>query len=181
MGHQSLLVSCPRSRAGDFSYVFIPLDFHIRRLTTKRTATAKICNVPYNSDPTIQDNVNYLLVSNQADLDAAFAGCTTINGDILISNTYTGGFNLSEVVSMNGTIKAYNYLAGITFMELDNLITFTGLFYIQGALDLQNISMASAAFMSYMQLENFDGGTTNLDFPELVNVTTFEIYGQFGR
>jgi hypothetical protein len=54
------------------------------------------------------------------------------------------------------------------------------LFYIQDSLHLKNISMASAAFMSYIQLESIYGGT-NLDFPQLVNVTTFEIYGPFGR
>jgi hypothetical protein len=137
--------------------------------------SGNICNVPWNAH--LQ---NYtVVVSSQADLDTAFSGCTTINGNIWINETYTGGFNLSEVVSMNGTIEADNY-AGFTFMEFDNLITFSGLFYIQTAFHLKNISMASAVFMSYMQLESFVG-ETNLDFPELVNVTTFEIWGQFGR
>jgi hypothetical protein len=126
-------------------------------------------------------NGNTIQVSSQADLDTAFSGCTTINGNIWINETYTGGFNLSEVVSMNGTIKMYDYAAAMTFMELDSLVTFTGLFYIQSALDLNNISMARAVFMSNMQLESFEGVTTSLDFPELVNVTTFQICGQFGR
>jgi hypothetical protein len=119
-------------------------------------------------------------VANQADLDTAFSGCTTINGNIWINDTYTGGFNLSEVVSMNGSIQVYNYGAELTFMELDNLITFSGLLYIQDSLHLKNISMASGVFISYIQLESIYAGT-NLDFPQLVNVTTFEIYGQFGR
>jgi hypothetical protein len=119
-------------------------------------------------------------VANQADLDTAFSGCKTINGNIWINDTYTGGFNLSEVVSMNGSIQVYNYGAELTFMELDNLITFSGLLYIQDSLHLKNISMASAVFISYIQLESIYAGT-NLDFPQLVNVTTFEICGQFGR
>jgi hypothetical protein len=81
---------------------------------------------------------------------------------------------------MNGSIQVYNYGAELTFMELDNLITFSGLLYIQDSLHLKNISMASAVFMSYIQLESIYGGT-NLDFPQLVNVTTFEIYEPFGR
>jgi hypothetical protein len=81
---------------------------------------------------------------------------------------------------MNGSIQVYNYGAGLTFMEIDNLITFSGLFYIQNSFHLKNISMASAVFMSYIQVESIHGGT-NLDFPQLVNVSTFEIYGQFGR
>jgi hypothetical protein len=150
------------------------------------TANAKICNVPSNIDPTIQDNVNYLLVSNQTDLDAAFAGCTTINGDILISNTYTGGFNLSELIAINGSIQTVdqpgtnsNVTRGLTFIALDNVQTLNTMFEIENAPNLTSISMASATYVQNI-LVLLEGGTS-LNFPELLNLTSLEIYGDFGR
>ena len=163
-------------------------DSHVQQLTKKWTATAKICNIPYNSDPSIDSvgNVDALLVSNQTDLDAAFAGCTTINGDILISNTYVGGFNLSEVIVMNGTIHTVSIPdpntdanRALTFIAIDNVQIFNQFFQIASVPNLTSISMANVAVIFYINV-TVEGGAS-LNFPELVDLTGLEIYGTFGR
>lgn len=124
-------------------------------------------------------------MNSQDDLDAAFAGCTTIGGTILIGGNYTGGFNLSEVTTMNATILVYNDAVPsingarmLSFIELDNLQIFSGELIISTAPYLTRISMASVTFMTGIQLDELQGGV-NLNFPELVNVTSMTIFGDF--
>jgi hypothetical protein len=102
----------------------------------------------------------------------------------LISTTYTGGFNLSELIAINGSIQtvatpAVNVTRRLTFIALDNLQTLNTWFSIDNAPNLTTISMASATYLQYIRVL-LEGGTS-LNFPELLNVTSLEIYGYFGR
>jgi hypothetical protein len=104
----------------------------------------------------------------------------------LISNTYTGGFNLSELIAINGSIQTVDQpgtntdvTRGLTFIALDNVQTLNTMFEIENAPNLTSISMASATYVQYIRVL-LEGGTS-LNFPELLNLTSLEVYGDFGR
>jgi hypothetical protein len=102
----------------------------------------------------------------------------------LISSTYTGGFNLSELIAINGSIQtvdqpATNGTRGLTFIALDNLQTLNTMFEIENAPNLTSISMASATYVQNIAVLLWAGASLN--FPELLNLTSLQIYGYFGR
>jgi hypothetical protein len=106
----------------------------------------------------------------------------------LISNNYSGGFNLSELIAINGSIQTVNLpvqnqntdvTRGLTFIALDNLQTLNVEFSLYSVPNLTSISMASATSMDYIHV-TVEGGAS-LNFPKLVNVSSLGIYGSFGR
>lgn len=96
----------------------------------------------------------YIELTSQAQIDDLIVsqGCTTISGDVTISNSYVGAFNLSGVTEISGRIQTSYLEAQIWIPGLTEVI----------APDLM--------YLDYVELINMPALTT-ISFPKLTNAT----------
>ena len=125
-------------------------------------------------------------VSNQADIDRLFAGCTSITGDIIIAANYTGSFFLSNVTSISDGIGMQIYPDGsyppvpsLTSIEVRDLTSISAM-NIFNASNLTSISFSDLSTAQDIDIQALSGLTLN--FPSLQNMSGFlQIAGNISR
>ncbi|KFY16227.1 hypothetical protein V492_01491 [Pseudogymnoascus sp. VKM F-4246] len=134
-------------------------------------------------------------VSNQAEVDARFGGCTQIRGNINIATNYTGPFYLPNVTSIDGAISTkevydadadrdnrYTYpptplLTSIEFPDLNE----TSILEIHAVPGLKTISFPSLTVInsSYFIVDGIQD--CYLDFPSLKSTKSMMISGNMTK
>jgi Receptor L domain len=125
-------------------------------------------------------------VSNQADIDRLFAGCTSITGDIIIAANYTGSFFLSNVTSIsdgigmqNGPDGLYLPVPSLTSIEVRDLTSISAM-NIFNASKLTSVTFSDLATAEDIDIQALSG--LALDFPSLQNMSGFlQIAGNISR
>lgn len=130
-------------------------------------------------------------VSNQQELDIKYAGCTEIDGPVIIAADYTGAFYFPNVTQIfNGLITVNHYsqrqhqqeqvpvplLTSIEVPDLNN----TRFIEIHGVPALRTISFPSLTIL-YDSLSLDDVEDCFVDFPSLTRTDNLQIIGNATR
>ncbi|EED15843.1 conserved hypothetical protein [Talaromyces stipitatus ATCC 10500] len=96
------------------------------------SALAQLCTPEYG-----YEGYAYI-VNDQSDLDAIAANCTTVNGTIIMSANYTGGFNLSNIRNITENIQWFQANRSDVRPQTTS-IYLPDLKYLGGTLDMPGI------------------------------------------
>ena len=107
-----------------------------------------------------------------------FAGCTSIIGDIIIANNYTGSFVLSNVTSISSGIATQNgdfdslpaQVPSLTSIEVRNLTSIATITIIN-ATALTSVSFPDLSTLGGIEVQAASG--LALGFPSLQNVSEY--------
>ena len=122
-------------------------------------------------------------VANQTDADAISAGCTSINGDLIISTHYQGSLNVPGLVNISGVIGDADgiilHLTSVTFENLESVgsIQLLGGIGIQQALELVDF----ASLTTIANLSIYGEVPVNVSLPSLENAARVDFVGNFSR
>ncbi|KFY28178.1 hypothetical protein V491_00594 [Pseudogymnoascus sp. VKM F-3775] len=149
--------------------------------------SARVCDF-------LNDYPSMTVVSNQAEADAKYAGCTEIQGAVKIATDYTGRFYLPNVTTISGGIFTYPFfydeesyynearytptplLTSIEVPDLNN----THAIEIHNVPGLKTVSFPSLTILNTSII--FTGiGDSFLDFPSLMDTKSLTITGNMTR
>lgn len=149
--------------------------------------SARVCDF-------LNDYPSMTVVSNQAEADAKYGGCTEIQGAVKIATDYTGRFYLPNVTTISGGIFTYPFfydeesyynearytptplLTSIEVPDLNN----THAIEIHNVPGLKTVSFPSLTILNTSII--FTGiGDSFLDFPSLMDTKSLTITGNMTR
>jgi hypothetical protein len=151
--------------------------------------TGNVCD--FNNNNEYVDGYSAAIsVANQTDMDAKLDGCTTVIGLIIIGTEYTGSFEITNITNITMGIMTLGTPGPLgptqdsstpllTTFRADSIISMGEYLYLGKVPALESISMANLASVGKFGVDSSPALTMN--FPQLKNVSTLQIWGGFSR
>lgn len=139
---------------------------------------AQICT------PELGDEGYAYIVNSQSDLDTITANCMTVNGSILMSVDYTGGFSLANIRNITGNLQWYQSSGPSDNTPQTTSMDLPDLEYVGGSLEVSSIPTLTSLIAPKLETVHWSldiDHAHEVDLRSLVDLEYMRIAGNVSR